>query len=104
FAARALHDEATVHAGHLADGGLHTPVAGRSIDNVAAGVAGSPEADALLVALLLAVDPVNRVQQVGGLIERIDDFANFLHFRGERLARLAAPQRLSRTQGASPRS
>src|SRR5262249_34254558 len=100
FAASALHDEAAVHARHLTDGRLHAPVAGRSIDNMAARVAASPQADALLVALLFAVNPVNHVGEVGGLIERIDDLADFLHFGGDGLARLAARQRFDRDKAA----
>jgi len=36
--------------------------------------------------------PVNHIQQIGRLIERIDNFANLPHFGGDQLAGLGAHQ------------
>src|SRR5262249_32748270 len=94
FAGIANQDEPAIHPGHLANRGLYSRIAGRSINNVAAGIAGTPQPNPFRVALLFSVDPVDDVEQVRRLIEWIDDFANFRHFGGNRLARLAARQGL----------
>ena len=89
---------ARVHRADLADERLHPRVAGRDVDDVAARVRRPPEADALGVALLLADDPVDRVQDVGRLVDRVDDLANLLDL-GDQLAVLllgGLPARISR--------
>ena len=89
---------ARVHRADLADERLHSRVAGRDIDDVAARVRRAPQADALGVALFLAHNPVDRVQDVGRLVDRIDHLANLLDL-GNQLAVLLfglPPARISR--------
>ena len=80
-------------------------VVGRDKDDVSAGVAAAPHADLCRIALWLAGYPAHDVQQVGGLVDRVDDFTDFLDFGreaafgaarrlrlGQHHARVAAPQ------------
>ena len=79
----AEHHPARVEGRHLADGGLDARIARRDVDDMAARIAAPPQTDAIAIALRLAINPVDGVRQIGGLIDRVDHLANFLHLGRE---------------------
>src|SRR5262245_17635450 len=74
FQARAECHPARIQCRNLADQGLDPRIARRHVNDVAPGIAASPQADPLGITLLFPGGPVEDVLQVRGLIQRIDEF------------------------------
>ena len=95
-----LQHPAAVQGRNLTDDGADARVVLGCIHDVAAGIAAAPQSDPRRVALLFAVHPVDRVEQIGRLVERIDDFANLVDLGTERFAGFAFVSRLHQHQAA----
>ena len=62
---------ATVHRSDLTDERFHAGITSRHVNNMSAREGGTPDSDPIGIASLVASRPVNRIQNVGRLVDRV---------------------------------